>query len=473
MVGAMDASSPTAPSGFDADLIARYDVRGPRYTSYPTAPQFQRSFGEAELRAAASASNRGAAPRRLSLYVHVPFCLNPCFYCGCTRLITRDHGKAVIYLDYLNREIALAAPLFDRTRPLVQLHFGGGTPNFLDEAQMQGLLESLARHFTFSTGSEREFGIELDPRSCDASYVHMLARHGFNRVSIGVQDFDPAVQEAVNRVQSVDETRVIVDAARASGMRSVSLDLIYGLPKQTLDGFARTLDQVIELRPDRVACYAYAHLPERFKAQRQIDAQDLPDAATRLLLLGLSVRKLIGAGYRHIGMDHFALPGDDLVQAQAAGKLQRNFQGYSTHGDCDLIGLGMSSISHIGNTFSQNAADLPKYYAALGAGRLPVVRGLASSGDDVIRADAIQQLMCQGVLEFAPFAARHGIDFRAYFSEALGALSGLQADGLVDIAADRIRVLPRGRFLLRNIAMCFDAYLTPQHMPEVRYSKAV
>jgi len=457
---------------FDPELVARHDVAGPRYTSYPAAPQFHSDFGEAALRAVAQASNADPIPRRLSLYVHVPFCLSPCFYCGCTRVITRELERAVSYLGRLHREIELAAPLFDREREVVQLHFGGGTPNFLDAVQMGDLLETLARHFSFSHDAQREFGIELDPRYCDADYVRRLAPLGFNRVSIGVQDFDPAVQAAVNRIQSVEQTRAVLDAARESGFCSTSVDLIYGLPKQTLDGFARTLQSVIALAPDRIATYAYAHLPERFKAQRQIEAADLPDAMLRLQLLGLTVHMLTDAGYRYIGMDHFARPGDDLARAQDAGTLQRNFQGYSTHGDCDLLGLGMSAISHIGASFSQNARDLPGYYGALDAGRLPVVRGLQLSADDLIRADAIQQLMCHGVLEFAPFGRRHRLDFDRYFVAELARLRALAADGLVVLTAQRLQVTPRGRFLLRNIAMCFDAYLATA-APAVRYSRAV
>ena len=458
---------------FDSAIILRYDVAGPRYTSYPTAPQFESGFGEAELRAAAHASNEDPIPRPLSLYVHVPFCLSPCFYCGCTRIITRDRGKAVIYLEHLYREIELTALLFDRDRPVTQLHFGGGTPNFLDAQQMSELLDSLSRHFAFSRDAEREFGIELDPRHCDGDYVRMLAANGFNRISVGIQDFDPEVQRAVNRVQSVEQTRTVLQAARDAGMRSVSVDLIYGLPLQTVEKFTRTLHEVIALRPDRIACYAYAHLPERFKGQSQIKAADLPDAATRLTLLGLTVRMLTDAGYRYVGMDHFALPTDDLVRAQDAGTLQRNFQGYSTHGNCDLIGLGMSSISHIGASFSQNARDLISYYAALDNGRLPVARGLALSDDDAIRADAIQRLMCHGMLDVADFEARHHLDFGVYFAQSLERLRALEQDGLVTLDPARITIMPRGRFLLRIVAMCFDAYLAQPAPSEVRYSRAL
>ena len=458
---------------FDTDLITRYDINGPRYTSYPSAPHFHSGFGEADLRAAARASNDDPIPRRLSLYVHIPFCASPCFYCGCHRIITRDRAKAEAYLTRLYREIELTAPLFDRDRPVLQLHFGGGTPNFLDRRQMAELLESLAQHFSFVHGEEREFGIELDPRYVDADYVKMLGEHGFNRLSIGVQDFDPEVQVAVNRIQSIEETRVVIEAGRQYGFRSSSIDLIYGLPRQTVQGFERTLREVVALRPDRIATYGYAHLPERFKAQRQIVAAELPDAATRLALLGLTIETLCGAGYRYIGMDHFALPDDDLARAQDQGTLQRNFQGYSTHAECDVIGLGMSAIGHIGASFSQNARDLIGYYAALDAGRLPVARGLATDPDDGIRADLIQHLMCHGVLDIPAFELRHSIDFAAYFPTELARLRVLEDDGLVRINGTHIHVTSRGRLLLRIIAMCFDAYLGQPQQTPAAYSKAL
>lgn len=470
--GTMHAMDCHANAEFDAGLIARYDTAGPRYTSYPAAPHFHAGFGETDLRAAARVTNHAATPRPLSVYVHVPFCASPCFYCGCTRIITRDRRKSIPYLEHVRREIELAAPMFDSSRSVAQLHFGGGTPNFLDAAQMAELLAALAHHFHFSADPRREFGIELDPRQCDAAYVRSLAELGFNRVSVGIQDFDPAVQEAVNRVQSVAQTREVLEAARTSGFRSASVDLIYGLPKQTLAGFARTLDEVIGLDPDRVACYAYAHLPERFKAQRQIVAADLPDAATRLQLLGLAVEKLTGAGYRYIGMDHFAKPGDDLARAQDAGTLQRNFQGYSTCGNTDLIGLGVSSISHVGDTFSQNARELPGYYAMLDDGRLPVVRGLLMTHDDAIRADAIQQLMCHGTLDTQEFDRRHAIVFDDYFARERSRLHDLAGDGLIVDEPGHLEVTPRGRFLLRNIAMCFDARLGRQDAP-ARYSRTL
>lgn len=459
----------TAPV-FDRALIAKYDVHGPRYTSYPTAPHFRSDFGEAELRATIAASNEEPIPRDLSVYLHIPFCLSPCFYCGCARIITRDKGKAGTYLVRLYREIEQVAELFDRDRPLAQLHFGGGTPNFLEIDQLVELIETIGRHFSFSRDPLREFGVELDPRFCDGDYARQLAAAGINRISLGVQDFDPAVQQAVNRIQSVEETQAVMEGARAGGMRSINLDLIYGLPKQCEKTFARTLEQVIALKPERIATYGYAHLPEIFKAQRQIDKYDLPDAATRLGLLQLAVETLTAAGYRYIGLDHFSLPDDDLVKAADNGSLQRNFQGYSTHAACDLVGFGMTAISHIGPTFSQNAKDITGYYAPLDNGRLAVARGLRLSRDDLIRADLIQRLMCAGRIDIAAFSARHTVEFDRYFERSLDRLRPLEDDGLVTCSPEQITVTPRGQFLLRNIAMCFDAYVDEAGL---RYSRAV
>jgi len=476
--------APTAPSAddadmiarslppiFDRDLVARYDVNGPRYTSYPTAPQFRTDFGEAELRAAIAASNEDPIPRDISVYVHLPFCLSPCFYCGCARIITHDKSKAGTYLARLYREIETVAALFARDRSLAQLHFGGGTPNFLDGDQLAELIEMIARCFSFSRRPDREFAVELDPRFCDGDYVRKIAAAGINRLSIGVQDFDPDVQRAINRIQSVEQTRAVMEGGRDAGIRSVNLDLIYGLPRQSADSFRRTLDQVIALRPERIAAYGYAHLPERFPAQKQIDKFDLPDANVRLGLLQLAVETLTAAGYRYIGVDHFALPDDDLSLAAEAGTLQRNFQGYSTHAACDLVGFGMSAISHVGATFSQNPRDLTGYYAALDNARLPTARGLRLSEDDALRADAIQQLMCLGSLDIPAFEARHLVYFAEYFRSSLDRLAPLADDGLVEATPERIIVTPRGQFLLRNIAMCFDAYLGAD--TGTRYSRAV
>lgn len=446
----------TATTTFDAALLARYDRPGPRYTSYPPATAFTPQFGPADYADAVQHSNSDPIPRPLSLYVHVPFCLSPCFYCGCMRVVSRDPARSESYVSYLQREAGLTAPLFDRDREVLQLHFGGGTPNLLSAAQLERLLRCLREQFSLADGSRLEAGMELDPRSADADYVHTLAGLGFNRVSLGVQDFDPSVQQAVNRLQSLEQTRNVVEAARAVGMHSVSIDLIYGLPLQTVEGFSETLRQVIALAPDRIAVYGYAHMPERFRAQRRIRSEDLPDGETRNALLGRAVEALGEAGYSYIGLDHFARRSDALVTAQQQGQLQRNFQGYSTHAACDLIGLGVSAISHIGTSYSQNERELAGYCAALDAGRLPLVRGLNLSPDDVIRGDAIQQIMCHARLDTAAFGARHRIDFDTTFAATLAQLAPLAAQDLVRLQPGLITVTPTGRFLLRVIARCFD-----------------
>lgn len=461
----------------DAGLLRRYDRPGPRYTSYPTAPQFGADFGEAALREAAAASNGDPIPRRLSLYVHIPYCTSPCFYCGCNRVITRDKRNAESYLLRLYREIDMVSALFDRDREVIQCHFGGGTPNFLSPPQLHELMDSLRRHFHFSDSPARDVSIELDPRFVAPDEVEQLAAAGFNRASLGVQDFDPEVQAAVNRIQDVGATLAVIAACRASGMRSVNVDLIYGLPKQTLHGFARTLDIVTRARPDRLAVYGYAHLPHLFKAQRQIVAADLPSAETRLALLQLAIGKLTDAGYVYIGMDHFALPGDELARAQANGSLHRNFMGYTTCADSDLVGLGVSAISHIGDSFSQNPRDLPTWQAAIDGGRLPVCRGMRMDEDDCLRADLIQALMCQGEVPVTALERRYAIDFDSYFADSLQRLAPLAEDGLVTLAQGRVAATAQGRLLLRNIAMCFDRYLEPA-APDTqatapRYSRAI
>ncbi len=456
---------------FDPELVRRYDRPGPRYTSYPSAPLFDTGFGEPEFVEQARRSNQELIPRPLSLYVHVPYCHSPCFYCGCNRIITRDPAKGRRYLERLLSEVELVAPLFDRDRPVVQLHFGGGTPNFLAPEQLAGIVEKLGERFSFGEVSERDFSIELDPRHVDRGDVAAYARAGFNRASIGVQDFDADVQRAVNRVQSVEETAAVIDDCRQAGFRSVNVDLIYGLPRQTRAGFERTLDTVVELRPDRLAVYGYAHLPGLFKPQRQIRSGDLPDADTRLRLLGAAVERLTAAGYCYIGMDHFALPGDDLALALSRGDLHRNFMGYTTHAECDLVGLGVSAISRIGDSYSQSRRHLPAWENAVDSGRLPVWRGLALSFDDALRAEIIMQLMCRGDIDIGRVERRFGIAFDDYFAAILPNLRRLADDGLLALEASRIATTPRGRFLLRTIAMAFDRYIdsspgldtTPRH----------
>jgi oxygen-independent coproporphyrinogen III oxidase len=462
----------TSATSFDAMLLRRYDRPGPRYTSYPTAPQFSMDFGERALRESVRESNGDPIPRPLSIYVHVPFCQSPCFYCGCNRIITRDKSRAQTYLDRLYREIAMTAALFDRDREVVQLHLGGGTPNFLAPAQLGELVDTLRSHFQFSNRRDFDQSIELDPRFIAPSEVFELAAIGFNRASLGVQDFDPVVQAAVNRVQSVEETLAVIDACRQGGMRSVNVDLIYGLPKQTREGFAKTLETIIAAAPDRCAVYSYAHLPQLFKPQKQIDAGDLPSAEAKLGLMELAIHALTAAGYVYIGMDHFARPDDDLALAQARGGLHRNFMGYTTHADSDLVGVGVSAISHVGATFSQNPRDLPTWQAAIDEGRLPVFRGMRMSDDDQLRADLIQRLMCQGEVPVGALERRYGIDFDAYFHDSLARLEPLIDDGLVRVDSQGLRATSRGRLLLRNIAMCFDRYLDRPGIP-VKFSRAI
>lgn len=460
---------------FDAELLSRYDRPGPRYTSYPAAPQFVSPFREARLREQARMSNQGTAPRPLSLYLHIPFCQSPCFYCGCNRIITRDQHKSTVYLQHLQHEIALVAPLFDQRRRTVQLHLGGGTPNFLRPDQIEALFATLRDHFNLSDDPDRDFSIELDPRFISVGDIERLARIGFNRASFGVQDFAPEVQGAINRVQSIEQTLSAISDCRKHRFRSINVDLIYGLPRQTPRGFAQTLDTLLTVRPDRFAVYGYAHMPHLFKAQRQIDGKDLPDAAAKLQLLQLAIEKLAAAGYCYIGMDHFALPEDELSRAQESGKLHRNFMGYTTHADCDLLGFGVSAISHVGHSFSQNLRDLRDWEAAVDEGRLPVWRGMELSPDDELRADVIQQLMCLGKIDIGATERRHRIDFLSYFSDALHRLHPLVSDGLVSVAGNVISVTPRGRLLVRAAAMCFDRYLqVPGPSSEQpRFSKVV
>ena len=469
----MSSNVPTPDIEFDAELLARYDVAGPRYTSYPTAPSFRDDFGEREYRAFARATNEDPIPSPLSLYVHLPFCESPCFYCGCTRLITRDHGNALRYLDHLETEIALQSGLFDADRPVVQLHLGGGTPNFLSADELARLTGALADNFSLELEDDRDYSVEIDPRFLTRNFIEALADLGFNRLSFGVQDFDPDVQRAINRVQPETQTREALEAAREAGMRSVNLDLIYGLPRQEPASFARTLETAVALRPERIALYAYAHMPERFKAQRQIDAHDLPPPQVKLELLGTAIHELTQAGYRYIGMDHFALPGDPLARALDTGTLHRSFQGYSTHGHCDLVGLGMSAISHVDGCYAQNERDLARYYQALEQDRLPIVRGLALGVEDVVRADVIQSIMCRGWVDFAAVERRFGFRFVEHFNRELAELVRLAADGLVRLGEYGFTVTPRGRLLMRVIAMVFDASFQHRDAAAPRYSRVI
>jgi oxygen-independent coproporphyrinogen-3 oxidase len=440
----------------DPVLIRKHDVNGPRYTSYPTADRFTEAYGEGTLRRWLARRDTGAAARPWSIYVHLPFCDTLCFYCACNKIITRDRGRAAQYVGYLVRELELVEPMLGERRAC-QLHWGGGTPTFLPREEMRRLVAAIDARFERSP--DFECSIEIDPRRLAPGTLGFLADLGFNRASIGVQDFDPEVQRAVHRIQSEEVTRAAVDEARSAGFRSVNLDLIYGLPRQTLDGFASTLDKVIGLAPDRIALYSYAHLPAAFKPQRRIAESDLPRADDKLAILTLAIERLTRAGYVYIGMDHFARPHDALAIAQVEGRLQRNFQGYSTFSDCDMLALGISAIGRIGLTYYQNAKDLKAYYETLDAGRLPVARGIELGFDDAVRRAVIHGLACHFRLEIGSIRRGYGIEFTEYFAPELADLRRLAADGLVDIAPDEIVVTPRGRLLVRSICMVFDRYL--------------
>ncbi|QJE01618.1 oxygen-independent coproporphyrinogen III oxidase [Massilia forsythiae] len=455
---------------FDAALLARLGTSGPRYTSYPTADRFGDAFGYPEfLRAVADLRTRGGA-KPLSLYLHIPFCDTVCYYCACNKIVTRKRDKAATYLAYLKREIAMQGHLFAGINEVEQLHFGGGTPTYLSDAQMGELMDHLRHCFRFAPDAVGEYSIEVDPRTVSPARVHALRAQGFNRISLGVQDFDAGVQQAVNRIQPEQETRAIIGAARAAGFRSVSIDLIYGLPRQTPGTMRATLDKVIAADPDRIAVYHYAHMPHLFKPQRRILDGDMPDSDTKLLMLQLCIERLTEAGYVYIGMDHFAKPGDDLAVAQRQGRLHRNFQGYSTHADSDLVACGVSAISAVGATYSQNAKTLDAYYDALDRNELPVARGARLSMDDVLRRSLIQRLMCQFELSIPAIEQAFPIVFADYFARELEELAGLERDGLVSLSPEWISVSMKGRLLIRNVCMVFDRYLA---RGERRHSRTV
>ncbi len=455
---------------FDPQLIRRFDVNGPRYTSYPTADRFVEAFDAEAYRSWLGRRTIGGIGRALSLYVHIPFCNTICYYCGCNKIITKDHGRSGKYIKYLGRELAMQADALDGGRDVVQLHWGGGTPTFLSHDEMRRLMELTHKHFRLQTNGE--YSIEVDPRKVDRETVKVLAELGFNRMSVGVQDFDPAVQTAVNRVQSLDETRVVIESAREFGFKSVSVDLIYGLPKQNVIGFNHTLDEVIKLSPERLSVYNYAHLPGHFKPQRRINEADLPSADAQLQILQTAIRRLTDAGYVFIGMDHFAKPEDELSVAQRQGRLHRNFQGYSTHAEADLLAFGVSAISKVGPTYGQNYRTLDEYYDCLDRGVLPVMRGLELSADDLLRRSIIQALMCHFELSLESIEIAHLIDFKAYFASEIADLRAMEQAGLLEIADRWITVLPKGRMLVRAIAMVFDRYLRSDR-ERARYSKVI
>jgi oxygen-independent coproporphyrinogen-3 oxidase len=461
---------PASELVIDPVLIRKYDASGPRYTSYPTADRFVEAFGEVQFKQWLAKRNIGAASLPLSVYVHLPFCDRLCYYCGCNKVVTRDHGRSAKYIKYLEKELQLVGGLLGSERRIGQLHWGGGTPTFLAREDMAALMALLDAQFERDAAAE--ISIEVDPRSAEPGSITFLGGLGFNRLSIGVQDFDHAVQQAVHRIQSEAETKRVIEEARASGFRSVNLDLIYGLPKQTLDSFNATLDKVVALEPDRIALYSYAHLPALFKPQRRIREAELPSPEAKLQILTLAIGRLTGAGYVYIGMDHFAKPSDELAMAQGQGRLQRNFQGYSTHPESDMLGFGVSAIGRVGPTYYQNAKSLDDYYGALDQGRLPVMRGLELSADDLLRRAVIQALICQFRVSIESIELAHLIDFRRTFAEELTDLRRLEADGLVEIQPEWITVTPRGRLLVRTICMVFDKYLRARRQGAA-YSKVI
>ena len=454
------------------ELLTRFDVPGPRYTSYPTADRFVEAFSQVDLHQALELRSQGLGQktRPLSIYVHIPFCESLCYYCACNKIITKHHEKAEPYLRYLAKEVEMYTATMGLGQAVSQLHLGGGTPTFLSDDELRELMSVLKRSFSFVAGGE--YSVEVDPRTVNDQRLALLYELGFNRLSFGVQDFDPEVQKAVHRIQPAEQVFALVAAARKIGFESINADLIYGLPKQTPESFDRTLKQINELRPDRIALYAYAHLPERFKPQRRILAAELPVASSKIAMLSRSMDALMNAGYVYVGMDHFALPDDALAVAKRQGRLHRNFQGYSTQPDCDLIGLGISAIGRMGGTYSQNAKTMEEYVDMLDNGQLPIVKGLALSRDDLIRRAWIMAIMCQGHVQYDAFNEAWLIDSQKYFANELSQLESLQAQGLVELKAGGLQVTPMGWFFVRGVAMVFDKYLQADRN-RTRFSKII
>lgn len=455
---------------FDRELIAALPATGPRYTSYPTADRFHSGFSETDYLHALSLRRAENTGKPLSLYVHIPFCNTICYYCGCNKIITKDTSRADAYIDYLAKELELLAPHLNGRQPLAQLHFGGGTPTFLNDEQLSRVFELIHRHFQLLP--DGEYSIEIDPRKVSRATVLQLGKLGFNRMSVGIQDFDPQVQAAVNRIQSFDETKEVIDAAREAGFKSVSVDLIYGLPHQSAESIKTTIATVLALNPDRLALYHYAHLPHIFKPQRRIDTAAVPGSEEKLDMLQYCVHTLTESGYVFIGMDHFAKPDDELAIALREGKLQRNFQGYSTYADCDLVAIGVSSIGKIGSSYIQNERDIEAYYQALDEGRLPVMRGYELNADDTLRRNLIQDLMCRFALDFSDYKTESDTPFTQYFADELADLQQLADLGLLQLHPNGLTVTPKGRFLIRNIAMVFDYHLRHKETA-AKYSQTV
>ena len=454
----------------DLELIRRLDKNGPRYTSYPTADRFVEAFNAERYREWMEKREIGGVGRPLSLYIHIPFCNTLCFYCACNKVITKDRSQSAEYVDYLLKEMDMQAKLLGPGQVVEQLHFGGGTPTFMSDDEFRQIMAAVRKHFKLVDNGE--YSIEIDPRKVSNATIELLGSEGLNRISVGVQDFDAEVQRAVNRIQSEEETMRIINVARANGFKSVSIDLIYGLPKQTLEGFGTTLDKVIAANPDRLSIYNYAHMPTVFKPQRRIHEEELPAPQVKLDILSMAVDKLTRAGYVYIGMDHFAKPEDELAVAQRQGRLHRNFQGYSTHSDCDLVALGVSAIGKIGPTYSQNYRELEDYYDALDRDELPIMRGLELNADDLVRRAIIQALMCHFEITKESFNISYLIDFDRYFATEIGELREYEREGLLEIKPQCISVTPKGRMLIRIVCMVFDKYLRTR-TEHARYSKVI
>lgn len=456
---------------FDKDLIRRYDTFGPRYTSYPTAVQFTTDFKLEDYLDGVKHSNEDPIPSPLSLYLHIPFCDTICYYCGCSKVITKDKSKAAHYIELLKKEIKLQGTLFAKDRVVTQIHWGGGTPTFLSDKEIHEIIECIRDNFNVPADNEVEFGIEVDPRTVDQQRLKNLYNLGFNRISFGIQDFDSSVQKAVNRVQSNEQIKQHVNDSRKLHYQSINIDLMYGLPNQSVQSFSETLDTTIELNPDRIAIYNYAHLPEMFKPQRRINEDELPSAEEKLNILQLCIDKLQNAGYVYIGMDHFAKASDALVKAQQEGSLHRNFQGYSTHSDCDMIAMGITAISRIGDNYSQNVRTIDEYESYLKQDKIPVFRGIELENDDILRREIINQLMCNNSLDIKKLEKKWGINFNKYFASSLENLQQMADDGLLNIEKTKLTITTSGRLLARSICMLFDRYL--QEKNTNRFSRVI
>lgn len=454
--------------GVSIETLKKYDISGPRYTSYPTADRFVEAFTQEAYMSALEQRRAMTSTQPLSIYVHIPFCESLCFFCACNKIVTKHHERSVEYLRYLSREIDLHIEHLGAGQTISQLHLGGGSPTFFSDEELTELMAMLKRNFVFAAGGE--YSIEVDPRTVNEQRLKHLADLGFNRLSFGVQDFDPAVQKAVHRIQPAEQVFSLVDAARRHHFKSVNVDLIYGLPMQTPESFNRTLAQVVELKPNRIALYGYAHLPDRFKPQRRISEYELPAAADKITMLGSALKAFIATGYVYVGMDHFALPDDDLAIAKRQGRLHRNFQGYSTQPDCDLISLGVSAIGRVGATYSQNAKTIEEYYDHLNHGRFPVVRGLALSRDDIVRRAVIMAIMCQGALQYEAIELAYMLDFKSYFADEMEALKALEEIDMLQLEEDGLQVTDTGWFFVRAVAMVFDRHLQTDRN-SARFSK--